>query len=246
MNMSWLLPWNLQKVGKTYWLCAFNWYIPDHFSLIWCLAAWKCHIICQKEYDESKVIWEISFLFVLLYPCRPTPIWLVSSAAQKSSPSARTESLSQPKPLSPLYKPERSPYTLVTPGATRATSTARLDVLAVPRQKSDLATIRDPTESVSSAALKATATGRVEQLAESKKLHPSYQEEKPIQWPVSDSAMKAIASLRLQQLARPRSRSLLKDDYDPYKVTFAARHAHTTPRVDELAVPLPRKVVAKK
>ncbi|XP_064597676.1 sperm microtubule associated protein 2-like [Liolophura sinensis] len=177
---------------------------------------------------------------------RPTPIWLVSSAAQNTSPSARTESLSQPKPLSPLYKAERSPYTIVTPGASRATSTARLDALSVPRQKSDLATFRDPTESVSSAALKATASGRVEQLAESKKLHPSYQEEKQIQWPVSDSAMKAIASLRLQQLARPRSRSLLKDDYDPYKVTFAARHAHTTPRVEELAVPLPRKVVVKK
>jgi hypothetical protein len=99
---------------------------------------------------------------------------------------------------------------------------------------------------VSTAAKKANPTERIETLAESKKYHTMFQSEKPIQWPVEDSAMKAIASLEIQKLARPRSRTMIKDDYDPYKVTLAARRARATPRIDELCAPLPRKCRPKK
>jgi hypothetical protein len=70
--------------------------------------------------------------------------------------------------------------------------------------------------------------------------------EKPVQWAVNESTLKAIANLRLQQLSRPRSRTMIKDDYDPYKVSMAARRAHATPRVEELCAPIPRKIRAKK
>lgn len=77
-------------------------------------------------------------------------------------------------------------------------------------------------------------------------LQQEFKDEKTVKWPVSQEALEAIASLRLQQLSRPRSRTMIKDDYDPYKISPAARKARTTPRLDELCVPIPRKVRSKK
>ena len=66
-------------------------------------------------------------------------------------------------------------------------------------------------------------------------------------WDIPEQALKINASLRVCQLARPRSRNMAKDDdFDPYFVPKAARHATITPRVEELAIPLPRKVRSKK
>lgn len=66
-------------------------------------------------------------------------------------------------------------------------------------------------------------------------------------WDIPDDALKINASLRVCQLARPRSRTLAKDDdFDPYLVPKAARHAQITPRIEELSIPLPRKVRSKK
>ena len=91
-----------------------------------------------------------------------------------------------------------------------------------------------------------TPTGRVEQLAEAKGEHDSYLGERPVRWPVSDTAKNAIATVRLQQMARPKSGRLHNDDYDPYKVTAAARLTRPSPRVCELSVPIPRKVRTKR
>ena len=52
--------------------------------------------------------------------------------------------------------------------------------------------------------------------------------------------------MRQQQLARPKPRVALDQDYDPYKVSNGARNAVASPRVSELAVPIPRKVRSKK
>lgn len=138
----------------------------------------------------------------------------------------------------------------VTPGAKRAVSTDRLEALSKPKVRQDrfgmVETEWGQFYPVSDAAKKTQPTERIESLAESKRYHSQFQSEKPVQWPVSDSAMKAIASLEIQKLARPRSRTMIKDDYDPYKVTIAARRARATPRLEELCVPIPRKVRAKK
>jgi len=100
---------------------------------------------------------------------------------------------------------------------------------------------------VSLTARKHTATARVEALAEHKPYHTSFRPERPIRWDISEETLKINASLRVCQLARPRSRNLAKDDdFDPYFVPKAARHATITPRVEELSIPLPRKVRAKK
>ena len=94
--------------------------------------------------------------------------------------------------------------------------------------------------------MKAVCTSRVENLADAKRPHTNYRPERPVEWPVQDNALKAVASLRLQQLARPKSRTSANDDYDPYKVSIGARLARVTPRVAELAEPIPRKVRQKK
>ncbi|CAC5409068.1 unnamed protein product [Mytilus coruscus] len=150
----------------------------------------------------------------------------------------------------PQHAYDRTAYIEVSPGAKRATSTERIEMLSRPKMRQDRFGM-DETEwgqyfPVSEGAKKATASGRIESLAESKRYHAMFQNEKPVQWPVDDGAMKAIASLEIQKLARPRSRTMIKDDYDPYKVPLAARRARATPRLDELCVPLPRKCRSKK
>jgi hypothetical protein len=86
---------------------------------------------------------------------------------------------------------------------------------------------------------------RVELLAGHKEPHAQYKGERFVQWPVSDNAKNSTATLRLQQLARPKSGRLRSDDYDPYRVSQAARLARVTPRVSELSSPVPRKVRQK-
>ncbi|VDI32863.1 Hypothetical predicted protein [Mytilus galloprovincialis] len=181
---------------------------------------------------------------------RPSPIWPVRQTALEQEASERINQLSMHKNAHPQHAYDRTAYIEVSPGAKRAASTERIEMLSRPKMRQDRFGM-DETEwgqyfPVSDAAKKATASGRIESLAESKRYHAMFQNEKPVQWPVDDGAMKAIASLEIQKLARPRSRTMIKDDYDPYKVPMAARRARATPRLDELCVPLPRKTRAKK
>ncbi|KAF6031867.1 THEG [Bugula neritina] len=100
---------------------------------------------------------------------------------------------------------------------------------------------------VSQSARKAVATPRVEALAEHKKVPATFRPERPVRWDIEEQALTVNASLRVCQLARPKSRSMIKDDgWDPYIVSKAARYAQITPRVEELAAPLPRKQRSKK
>lgn len=166
----------------------------------------------------------------------------------------RLVSLSQHKEPHPQYLFDRTAYMTVNEGAKKANPSERLDVLSKPRDRRDrdkfgvitLETSWGQYNPVLPAAKTAQCTPHVEALAEPKKYHPRFAGEKPVQWDVNESALKAIANLRLQQLSRPRSRTMIKDDYDPYRVTLAARRAHATPRIDELCVPIPRKVRPKK
>nr|XP_022289887.1 testicular haploid expressed gene protein-like isoform X5 [Crassostrea virginica] len=185
---------------------------------------------------------------------RPTPIWGVSEGAQRADAGPRLVSLSQHKEPHPRYLFDRTAYMTVNEGAKNATSTERLGMLSRPKDRRDrdkfgvisLETSWGQYNPVSPAAKSAQCTSHVESLAEPKKYHPRFAGEKPVQWSVDESALKAIANLRLQQLSRPRSRTMIKDDYDPYKVPMAARRAHATPRIEELCLPIPRKVRPKK
>lgn len=148
------------------------------------------------------------------------------------------------------HKLERSPYMEVNESAKHATPTQRIEQLSVPKQRIDRHGMYETEwgtyNPVSQAAMKANHTERIETLAQSKGYYKGFRDERPVQWDVENSALNAIATLRLQQLARPRSRTMIKDDYDPYKISQSAKRARCTPRVEELCVPLPRKVRTKK
>lgn len=167
-----------------------------------------------------------------------------------ATPSSRIDNLSQYKKINVGHRMERSPFTQVSYLAKRTTASPRLKQLATPKVRGDKFDIRE-TEwgqyfPVPDPAKRATATPRVEMLSETKPYPSKFKDERPVQWPLTDAALKAIASLRLQQMARPRSRTMIKDDYDPYKVSLGARRARPTPRIDEIALPIQRKIRHKK
>ncbi|XP_069107202.1 sperm microtubule associated protein 2-like isoform X2 [Argopecten irradians] len=181
---------------------------------------------------------------------RPGPIWPVRRSAMNAECSARLEQLGKPKTLNNQYYFDRSAYMMVTRGAQSAEPSTRLQQLSQPLARKQVQEYKESawgqTFPVSENSKKAIASARVEQLAESKAYHKAFQNERPVQWDVPEGALKAGANLRLQQLSRPRSRTMIKDDYDPYKVSPAARRVHATPRIEELCVPIARKVRPKK
>ncbi|XP_071804057.1 uncharacterized protein [Asterias amurensis] len=183
---------------------------------------------------------------------KPGPIWPVSKAAQNATASGRIEALSVAKSTVPGFTPERPIMTRVSDGAKKATASDRIEHLAKEKTYAPLK-IRESFEfdcfiwdqEISRAARNARCSDRLEVLAESKRHHPNFQNARGIQWDVTDSAIKAIATLRLQQLARPKSRGK-NDNYDPYRVTGASLHARATPRIEELSMPIPRKIRQKR
>ena len=177
-------------------------------------------------------------------------MWPVSDNAMTAPTSERIVALSQHKNVHYDHKMQRTPYMMVTDNAQNATPSQRIEQLSQPKSRVDrygvLETEWGEYNPVSSLAMKGTFTERVEALANPKGYHKDFGGEKPIQWQVENSALNAIATIRLQQLARPRSRTMINDDFDPYKVSPSARRARVTQRLDELCVPIPRKCRAKK
>lgn len=181
---------------------------------------------------------------------RPTPEWTVSQGAKQAAASERLTTLGRHREVNPNHLMERSPYMYASIPAQSATASSRVEQLAVPKDRKDKFEVEEKEWGqffhVSDPAMKYKATERIEQLSESKKYNKDFKGEKPVQWPVSEQALKALASLRLQQLSRPRSRTMIRDEFDPYKVSPAARKTRPTPRLEELSVPISRKVRAKK
>jgi hypothetical protein len=155
--------------------------------------------------------------------------------------------------LQNLASYSRPVYTIVPKSALNASASTRLEDLAQPKIHHLLPIMdlkrwdwSDWEGRVSSAAKKAVSSAHVENLAQAKMPHALYQGQRTVQWDVQDTAKKASASFRVVQLARPRSRGTINDDYDPYKVSLAAKHAVATPRLGELCAPIPRKIRQKK
>ena len=147
------------------------------------------------------------------------------------------------------YSFDRPAYMMVSRGSQNASASDRLGLLSRPKDRGNNE-YREITWGqpfpVSPGAKKAVASERLDALAESKRTHTQFRDERPVQWNVDDGALKAIATVRLQQLSRPRSRTMINDDFDPYKIAPGAKKAKVTPRIEELAVPIQRKVRTKK
>lgn len=91
------------------------------------------------------------------------------------------------------------------------------------------------------AAQTAAPSSRIEDLARPKQYHQDFQGERPVQTVVPEHALTSMANQHLQKLARPRARTLIVDDYDPYKVSSAAMRSKPTARTEMLSVPPMRK-----
>ena len=94
----------------------------------------------------------------------------------------------------------------------------------------------------------ATPSQRVLTLAEPKQPHPSFEPNRDVQWKVKKACTSYVATDLTLKLARPKSYNAALEDYNPraWSVSHAALMAQATPRLSELATPLPRKVRAKK
>ncbi|KAK3758133.1 hypothetical protein RRG08_053776 [Elysia crispata] len=183
-------------------------------------------------------------------PHRPSPIWPVSDGAMTASSTARLAQLSEHRMPHRSYTFDCDPQWEISDASKKASASARIDALAVPKKREEVHPSLDPywgyRYPVSEAAMRTNPTERLDALAMHKTYHKDFQDARQVQWDVSQQALEALASLRLQQLARPRSRTMIKDDYDPYKIAPSAKKTRATPRVEELALPIPRKVRQKK
>lgn len=186
-------------------------------------------------------------------PDRPSSIWQVPKAALMRRPSQRLSALALPKPFHPQWMAMRSPFSVVPDSAMNVQPTKRLEQLCQPKAYAPLPIKSDSdwdwgdwALTVPKAAASHVASARLEQLAEPKPSSSNYVGNRSVIWPVAPAAMRVQATTRVQQLARPKTRQALDQDYDPYKVSFAARMAVPSPRVVDLALPIPRKVRAKK
>ncbi|KAH9496399.1 hypothetical protein Btru_012509 [Bulinus truncatus] len=183
-------------------------------------------------------------------PDRPSPTWPVSESAKSASASPRITQLSAHRNPHSNYLFDRSPEWEVPRSALSSSSSPRLERLATPKQKSNLNSYYDLywgySLPIPQNALRANCSSRVETLAASRDYPKEFLPARPVQWGVSREALQAIASIRLQQLSRPPPRVLTKDDYDPYRIPTSALRAQSTPRLDELALPIPRKIRVKR
>ncbi|KAK0042135.1 testicular haploid expressed protein [Biomphalaria pfeifferi] len=184
------------------------------------------------------------------HPDRPSASWPVSETAKSASASPRIIQLSGHRNPHRSYLFDRSPEWDIPRSALSSSSSPRLDRLATPKNRADSNSYYDPywgyRSPIEANILKASCSPRVEALSAFKDYHKNFTPARPVQWTVSREALQAIASIRLQQLSRPPSRALTKDDFDPYRIPSGALRAQSTPRLDELALPIPRKVRAKR
>lgn len=175
-------------------------------------------------------------------------MWPVRPSALNREPTERLIKLSEPRRQ--FAKPDRSVYSSIPRGLPREPTLDRLYVLSQPRDREDRLSINETqwgqSIPVAFAATIATPSSRIEDLARPKRYHPEFKEERPMQSMVTETALTSIASPHLQKLSRPRARTMIIDNYDPYKVSSAAQRSKPTARTELLSAQLGRKVRQKK
>uniref|UniRef100_H3ASC9 Sperm microtubule associated protein 2 n=1 Tax=Latimeria chalumnae TaxID=7897 RepID=H3ASC9_LATCH len=182
---------------------------------------------------------------------RPSPIWAVNVPALKAEASPRLQQLAHPKTVDREWRADRPYGTHVSARAKTAVCTPRVTQLARPKIRSSQPPQETCSEGTSGSDKEEVKTednvsDRIETLATPKKLHPAYFPNRPAEWPVPESARKIVATERISQLAKPRLHKALNEGYDGYKISYAAKHAVASPRIQELSTPTRRKYVFKR
>lgn len=101
---------------------------------------------------------------------------------------------------------------------------------------------------IKSSTLKVEASDRVCALSRPKSTHPLYKSNRPVQWVISPATLTHTATERLQKLAEFKQVAGYREDYNghAWSVSRAALLAQPSPRLEELATPLPRKCRTRK
>lgn len=175
-------------------------------------------------------------------------MWPIRQSTLKREPTERLIALSAPR--RPMAAPDRTVYSSVPQGLVRQETLDRLLLLSQPRIRHDNFAVNDvywgQPDPVSLAAQTANPSSRIDDLSRPKQYHSDFQGERPVQTVVPEHALTSIANQHLQKLARPRARTMIVDDYDPYKVSPAAMRNKPTARTELLAAPPMRKQKQKR
>ena len=97
-------------------------------------------------------------------------------------------------------------------------------------------------------ALKATPSSRLEELSQAKHPPKTYQLCRRVQWVIPSAVLRHSTSERVTKLACPKHITGYQEDYDPHtwRVSPAALYAQSSPCIESLAKPIPRKCRQKK
>ncbi|XP_044023294.1 theg spermatid protein isoform X2 [Siniperca chuatsi] len=208
------------------------------------------HLFISSSHLTFHVFLSSSFLLLyLLLPPLPvccsfprlSPIWEVSEWALRAVASDRLCSLAQPRALAAGWQPNHPLLAPLNRATQTAVATTRICQLAQPKRRLFLEGSGHKSKPVPVTHIPCKASAHIELLATPKHDHPKFKGERSVCWPVSRAARNYTASQRLLELSSPKERKALFEGYDPYIVSWAARSASPSPRIQQLCLPLPRK-----
>ncbi|XP_048415479.1 sperm microtubule associated protein 2 isoform X2 [Stegostoma tigrinum] len=186
---------------------------------------------------------------------RLSPIWPVKRQAMRAQPSSRIRELAKPKQLHKDWQPSKSVYSTTPMGDEMMYDivSSRTEELAKhktyyepPTRKSYLWDYPFWDHQISEEAKTISPTERIVELAKPKGDYAGYVPSRLVDEPVSDAAMSYLATERIGELAKPKIRAVATKSENPFEISEFAKNAVATPRLEQLALPLPRKVTRKK
>lgn len=196
---------------------------------------------------------------------RSTAVSQVSEGARNCDPeNPYLNKLAQPKALHRDYEASNYAFNQVEPNAMKHEARKRTEHLAKPKSRLTFEQAEDRAldemnkrqwtfyrDELTSGGSRnedgdAPDEGRIEKLAVPKRSHNGAGQNRSPLWGVAPGALTAEPSQRLDALSKPRVRSELDHDYDPYIVSPASKNHVASSRLNELCQPVPYKVTPKK
>lgn len=195
---------------------------------------------------------------------RPSPIWRVSPCAMRHNLTPRSQSLACPKLPHINWRKDKPVQTVMTRGALNAIPTGRVLQLSHAKE----ADRRYVNPSISLENLGALGTicigtdkgdegpGWVDRLSNAKPTPKGYKSDRPVKWTICRATLTASAGDRIDELSKIRrvgkrntrwyNFNEVNEVEDPYAVSGPAKKASASARVNELSMPIPRKMRQKK
>ncbi|CAI9740234.1 Hypothetical predicted protein [Octopus vulgaris] len=173
---------------------------------------------------------------------RTTSAWQVAPTALSANCSPRVVDLAVSKKLHPNFEAARPVPAEVPLSARTAKPSSRIISLSVPalrRKNISLPQVQKKKlyATKQASVISSESFPRMEKLAVSKGLHPSFVPNLPSQRRITKAALTAVPSPRIEKLSSPNPRRLIKNTDTPLKVDFSVQPAVASDRIVELARP---------